>query len=77
MNPPEWRCDISPEAVDLPRLWSEARQLTAIFFFAYMEQLYKHAPRTYARLRAWRRPYNDHCMNWDYDPRHRFSGEVI
>lgn len=49
----EWDFNVAPEYVDLERIWREAHNAPAIYFYSYMEQLYKHAPRTYKRLKDW------------------------
>lgn len=69
----EWGFAEPPEEVDLQRIWNEAKAASGIEFYAYMEQLYKHAPRTYERLRAWRMSRGCNLVNWNYDPHGRFT----
>lgn len=53
MTDPEWEFDVEPDKVDLRRMWDELHEGPAIMQFAYLEQLKKHAPLTYARFREW------------------------
>ena len=68
----EWGFTEPPEQVDLQRIWMEAQAASGIMFYSYMEQLYKHAPKTYARLRDWRMSLGCTLINWAYDPHGRF-----
>ena len=69
----EWGFSEPPEEVDLQRIWNEARMASGIMFYSYMEKLYKHAPKTYERLRDWRMSQGCVLVNWGYDPHGRFT----
>jgi hypothetical protein len=64
MSKPEWGFSVPPDQVDLERLWSELRGLTAIYAYAYLESLKREAPLTYARLRDKRLAANCTIFEW-------------
>lgn len=69
----EWDFNVPPDQVDLDRLWREWGILPAIAAYAYGEQLYKHAPKTYARIRDLRMAAGCTRLDWSYDPDGRFQ----
>jgi hypothetical protein len=54
----EWGFDEPPDQVDLQRIYVELSAWPAIYQFAYLEQLHKHAPMTYRRYTAWKEERN-------------------
>ena len=68
----EWEFDVPPDQVDLIRLWNEFRALPCIHGYVYLEKLYQKAPKTYTRLRQWRREQHCVLVDWSYDPEKRF-----
>ena len=73
----EWGFLEPPEDVDLQRLWNEAKSASVVMFYSYMEQLYKNAPKTYARLRDWRMSKGCTLFNCGYDPHGRFTSNAV
>ncbi len=71
----EWEFTVPPDVVDLDRLWNEAMRIPAIYSYAYFEKLYKHAPKTYDRIRKARLDAGCKVINWDYDPDGRYAKE--
>lgn len=52
-DPIEWEFDVPASQVDLKRIVGELNGVKAIYTYAYMEQLKKNAPTTFARLGQW------------------------
>jgi len=74
---PEWRFNQLPENIDVQGLWNEIRAIPTPFAaMTYMTDLYRNAPKTYARLRDWRMSQGCRLFNWEgYDPEGRYYAE--